>query len=361
MRIKSCWNILWWGSLLLLFSSCTQEMSDKFEVTPDAYGKPNNIMLVTDQYNWETTIGDSFRVNFEALYPVTPQPEFIYDIRYTKPTDFEGVKIYRTNRAIIILAALDDTNDKAAKIIREAIGEKNVARATTDPKYRMAVHNNRWATDQIVVYWFAPNRSELLKTVQEDYQKVMSVFDKADAELYLQQIYTPGQNLEVGAILRDSFQLNLKIPKAYTMAHKDSTTMWLRRETDKISSNIFIHILPYADSTLAVPEQHKYIRNKLTRTYFATWVDNSYMQIDDRVLPMYYQPMFLNEKQTLQVRGIWGMVNDFMGGSFVTYMIEDEANQRVIFLDGFVHAPGQKKRPEMRKLDIVFSTLDTTN
>ena len=82
------------------------------------------------------------------------------------------------------------------------------------------------------------------------------------------------------------------------------------------------------------------------------------MQIDDRVLPIYYQEMSFDNKPTLQARGLWGMVNDFMGGSFVTYMIKDEANNRVIILDGFIHAPGQKKRPEMRKLDMIFSTFN---
>jgi hypothetical protein len=132
----------------------------------------------------------------------------------------------------------------------------------------------------------------------------------------------------------------------------------LRKETNTISSNIFVRILPFADSTRATPDQLKYTRNKLTKVYFSTWVDSSYMQIDDRVMGMYFQPMLFDGRQTLQARGLWGMVNDFMGGPFVTYMIEDEKNQRIILLDGFTHAPGQQKRPEMRKLDMVFSTFE---
>jgi hypothetical protein len=133
--------------------------------------------------------------------------------------------------------------------------------------------------------------------------------------------------------------------------------MWLRKETDKTSSSIFIYSLPLSDSTQPNPERHKYIRNKLTKQYFSTHIEDSYMQIDDRYLPIYYQNMTFGGKPTLQARGLWGMVNDFMGGSFVSYMILDEANKRVLFLDGFVHAPGQKKRPWMRRLDMIFSTL----
>ncbi len=349
-------------SIILVFSlflgSCSELQDKHYEVTPSSYGKPNSIMLVTDNYNWTTAIGDSFKQHFEALYPVTPQEEPIYDVRQTSPLEFNETKIFKTHRAIIIIAALDDQNDLAATLIRKTLGEENVKRATTDPTYRMAIHKDRWASGQLVVYWFAPNRGELLQTITNDYQKVMDEINREDTKLYMAQLYVSGENHDVSKMFEKEFGIQIKIPREFILAHKDSVGVWLRRETDKVSSNIFIYKLPYSDSTTATAEHHRYIRNKLTKEYFSTWVDSSYMQIDDRVLPLYFQPMQIAGKPTLQVRGLWGMVNDFMGGSFVSYMIEDKANNQVILLDGFVHAPGQKKRPEMRRLDMVFSTFD---
>ncbi len=186
----------------------------------------------------------------------------------------------------------------------------------------------------------------------------MQVFNKADTEKFIEQIYIPGQNLEASKLIESSLDISIKIPRAFQLAHHDSTAVWLRKETDKISSNIFIYSLPLSDSTLPSPEHHKRIRNQLTKNYFSTHIEGSYMQIDDRVLPIYYQSMTFDKKETLQARGLWGMVNDFMGGSFLSYMIVDKERQRVIFLDGFIHAPGQKKRPELRKLDMIFSTFN---
>ncbi len=341
-----------------LLSSCTDSQRKRLAVTPTSYGKVDNIMVVVDEYNWTTTIGDTFRNYFEALYPVTPQPEPIYDLRYRKPKEFQEAKVLKTHRAIVILGALDDMEDAASELIRRALGEKNIKRASEQDNYRIAVHKDRWAQGQTVIYWFAPNRAELLKTVVKDYQRVMNEFNKADTEMFIEQIYIPGQNLEATATVHKIFGISLKIPRAYVLAHQDSAAVWMRKETDKISSNIFIYSLPLADSTKPSPEHHKYFRNQLTKKYFATHIDDSYMQIDDRVLPIYYQEMIFDNKPSLQARGLWGMVNDFMGGSFITYMIEDAANDRVIILDGFIHAPGQKKRPEMRKLDMVFSTFN---
>lgn len=342
---------------LLFLGSCTNQQRSRLAVTPSAYGTVDKIMVVTDDYTWNTTIGDTFRNTFEALYPVTPQPEPLYDLRYKTPKEFKEGKIFKTFRSIIIMGALDDDNDGATTLIKHAIGEKNVKRAYNDPKYHIAIHRNRWAQGQTIVYWFAPTRSALLETVAQDYERVMNQFNEADTKRFIEQIYAPGQNVKASKAVLDLFDMSLKIPREYTIANVDSVSIWMRKETDKTSSNIFIYSLPLSDSTQPKPEHHKYIRNKLTKQYFSTHIEDSYMQIDDRYLPIYYQSMTFDGKPTLQARGLWGMVNDFMGGSFVSYMILDEANSRVLFLDGFVHAPGQKKRPEMRRLDMIFSTL----
>lgn len=343
--------------LLSTLIGCTEKQRTRLAVTPTAYGKVDNILVVADEYTWTTTIGDTFRNYFEALYPITPQPEPIYDLRYKTPKQFQEGKVLKTHRAILIMGALDDMSDPASAEIRKAIGEENVLRAQQQSNYRIAVHKDRWAQGQTVIYWFGPNRDELLKTIIKDYQRVMNQFNKVDTELFIEQIYAPGQNIEASQIIKKTFNLGLKVPQEYVVANVDSTSMWLRKETNKTSSNIFICSLPLSDSTKLSPESHKHIRNKLTKTYFSTHIENSYMQIEDQVLPIYYQEMVFNNKPALQARGLWKMVNDFMGGSFVTYMIEDIPNNRVILLDGFIHAPGQKKRPELRKLDMIFSTL----
>ncbi|MDC0231183.1 DUF4837 family protein, partial [Aureispira] len=172
-------SIIFFVSLL---TSCTERQQKRLAVTPTSYGKVDNIMVVADNYTWTTTIGDTFRNYFEALYPVTPQPEPIYDLRYKKPLEFKDVKVLKTHRAIIILGALDDMDDPASEIIRKSIGDANVKRASEQSNYRIAVHKDRWAQGQTVIYWFGPDRNELLKTIAKDNQRVMNEFNKADTE-----------------------------------------------------------------------------------------------------------------------------------------------------------------------------------
>ena len=51
------------------------------------------------------------------------------------------------------------------------------------------------------------------------------------------------------------------------------------------------------------------------------------------------------------------MENDMMGGPFVSHSVVDETNNRVIVVEAFVYAAGQKKGKFIRKLEASLYTL----
>ena len=58
-----------------------------------------------------------------------------------------------------------------------------------------------------------------------------------------------------------------------------------------------------------------------------------------------------------EVRGLWQMENDMMGGPFVSYSQVDTINNRVIVAEGFVYLPNKKKRELIRMLEASLQTL----
>ena len=62
-----------------------------------------------------------------------------------------------------------------------------------------------------------------------------------------------------------------------------------------------------------------------------------------------------------EVRGLWRMENDMMGGPFVSYTQVDTLTNRVIVTEGFVYAPEKKKRQYIRELEAALQTLDMTD
>lgn len=326
------------------------------EVTPEAYGSVDDILLVTDDYLWEGAIGDTFRHFFEALFPVTPQPEPIFSVRHIESKDFN--KVLKTHRSILLLADLSDTANATTQLVRQALGEEKTLRAYNDTLYRTAVHRDRWAKGQTVVYWFAPNRSELLRSLAAHHPSVIREFNKSDSKKLLAEVYAGGECAACQTALSEQFGINLKIPKDYLIAHRDSALIWMRFETDKASSNVFVAVFP--DSVPLRPQSFCAARNRASKEHFSTRSEGSYMIIDDAYLPVYYQNMELNGYQSLHARGLWGMVGDFMGGAFVSYLIEDPERKRKVLIDGFVHAPGDRKRPYVRRLDAILSSFSAS-
>jgi hypothetical protein len=354
MRIRTFSFCFLFLSLLVL-SACSEDTVKKLEITPTAYGNVDNIYLISHDYLWKTAVGDSFRNHFEALYPVTPQPEPIFDIRFIDAKKFG--KVHRTHRAIIIMADLSDKEDPATEMIRTALGEEKMKRAETDKRYRIAFHKNRWAMGQVVVYWFAPNKADLLESVSKDYKQVTEIINKLDAETLSKQVYANGQSPRLNDSIKNTFGFEMKIPSDFEIAYRDSNTIWLFEDRQKSSNNILIHSISGIDNKKMSKDSLIAIRNRLSKKYFSSWAEGSFMEVDDENLPIYFSEMLFQEMRALQARGIWRMEKDFMGGPFATYMLPDAKNNRIIFIDAFVYAPGQKKRPEMRRMDAIFSTF----
>ena len=63
----------------------------------------------------------------------------------------------------------------------------------------------------------------------------------------------------------------------------------------------------------------------------------------------------VNKSYCAEVRGLWKMKNGgAMGGPFVSHTRLDEINHRMITIEGFVFAPGTKKRNPMRQLEAII-------
>jgi hypothetical protein len=342
-------------TLSLFLFSCSDDTMRKLDITPTAYGNIDNIYVVTEKQNWDNNVGDSLRKYFEALYPVTPQPEPLFDVRFIESEKFS--KVHKTHRVVLIVADLSKKEEVSTKMIYEALGEEKLKRAFVDQRYRIAVHKNRWAMDQIVIYWFAPDTKSLQETLSKDYQQVVNMVNKLDVEKLSKMVYADGKSPKINEQIKKQFEFEMNIPGGYEVAYQDSVTLWLFDESAKVSTNIMMHVINNADYKYISKDSILSFRNRLSKKYFSSWAEGSYMMVDNVNLPVFYQELLFGERKVLQARGIWKMEKDFMGGPFVTYMIPDFDRRRVILIDGFVYAPGQKKRPEMRKLDNIFSTF----
>ena len=356
--MKVYFRIIFFFLGLTLLAGCNNDFTDKLTPVPVAYGKINELVLVADKSVWESDIGDTIRYYLSSAYIILPQPEPILDIRYYEPRDLRSVSGRKHFRTYLFIGNLNDKDSPTTKMIVEDIGSESVYRAGQDASFNLSVGNNKWAKDQVLIYQFAKDKSTLIDNIKRNAATILNRVKRHDREVVDANIYQGGVNAELVSLIQARLGVDLKIPYDYFLALDDSTasTIWLRKETDYLSSNIFLHKFPYEDQKQLSKAGIKKQLNKLG-LYVSTELEGTYMRINDIDLPMYTTNMQLDGKFAVETRGIWDIENDFMGGPYLSYSILNPKTNEILLVEGFIHAPSKNKRDYMQQLEHIFGTL----
>ncbi len=80
----------------------------------------------------------------------------------------------------------------------------------------------------------------------------------------------------------------------------------------------------------------------------------SYMSTD-MVFPPMYKTTHIDGEKIVEMRGLWKVVGDMMGGPWILHAHLDKKNNRVIVLDAYVYSPEKNdKRDKIRQLEAVL-------
>ena len=159
--------------------------------------------------------------------------------------------------------------------------------------------------------------------------------------------------------MKEKFGFDFKVPVDYVIALDTSKFMWLRQDTRDITNFILIYEVPYDSKTMSGENLKTLpirLRNEIGKRYVEGPSVASYLDTELRV-PYLQQDRDFGNRYALETRGLWRMENDYMGGPFLNYTIYDEANNRMIMIDGIVYAPSKKKRKLMRNMEAILSTF----
>lgn len=344
--------------ILLGYSSCSEDMRQGLRPVPTAYGKINQLVVVADQELWESRVGDSIRYYYGAAYPILPQPEPIFDIVHFTPFDMEAQLMKRELRTYLIVANLSDEESPTGQMIRQDLGTEKVRRSQEDESYNVTIGRDKWAKNQLLAYQFAWSEDKLIDNIKANFPAIYKRIEQRERDRIAATIFFQGENPKIQDEVRSKMGADIKIPSDYFVAISDDEVIWLRKETDDLSSNLLIHKLAYNSEQQLSKEGIKAIRDTLGRKYISSTLPNTYMRVNDIDLPMLTEVKTIHNQYALEARGIWEIENDFMGGAFVSYLIHNPSKNELLFIDGFVHAPGKEKRDFMEHLEYIMSTTE---
>jgi len=342
--------------LLFLASACTDDAKRSVGIVPTAYGKINEVVVVTDKRIWDGPVGDTIRYYYSAAYPILPTPEPIYDLRFFSVEDLNNEPLRKQLKHYLIVGNLNEPDSPVSQLIRSDIGEEKVQLAKTDKKMNSLVGRDKWAKDQVLIYQYAHSDDELIEAIKNNFPAAAKRLDKDNRKrIEATAFFGDEVNRTLMDEVKNKMDAELRIPRKYFQAVSDGEVIWMRMETDAVSSNLILHRVPYTDKQQLSKAGIKAIRDSIGRKYVTTSEANTYMRINDIDLPMYVSARTINNNYVLEARGIWEIVNDYMGGSFISYLIYNPDKKDLLFIDAFLHAPGKDKRNFMQQLELIIS------
>jgi hypothetical protein len=315
-------------AIVIIFSSCKEK--NPSALLTNVTGKSGEVVLVIEPDQWSSEVGLEFQKKLSQEHPALPQSEPMFDLVHIPYESFTN--IFKTHRNIII-----------AKV------DKNLH----EPK--MIVQKDLWAKPQIIVNVLAQNDSALASVIREKGDILVDRILKMEIERYAKN-YKKYEEMGIADRLTQKFGIRLTIPKGYTLDVDTTDFVWIE---SRGRGDLVQGILVYSYDKPEVNLTSDYLfakRTQFTKKFVPGPTEGSYMAVETEAVP-FRREIKVNEIDVIELRNLWKIENDFMGGPFVSFSFIDEKNNKVINIDGFVFAPQFDKRDYLRQLEAILNSV----
>lgn len=337
-------------------SSCTNDQMKKaVNYLPNSSGRVDEILLIMDEDTWRDTEGETVRKVFMRDYKVLPQPEPVFSLSQV-PME-AATDLLKRSASIMVIADLSKDH-ATARMVREQLGRFENQGKERPPYF---LRKDVWATPQQVLYIYADNSVELGNKLMEMQDTFINLLYKMEDVKARNNAYVSGVSKGLTQTLQDEFSLNFQVPSIYREVLKADTLMWMRHDNqlNEEVSNMMVLVEPYTGEFRAIDQAYPVKKIQEMGKLVGTDIEGSYLYPSNKYIP-YEQIVTQTEAgEAVKTAGLWSMQNDFMGGPFVSYSFNDVANKRRVTLFGFAYAPSGKKRVLMRRMDLIFRSVQT--
>jgi hypothetical protein len=297
---------------------------------PGITGKAGELVLVMDDVFWNGTAGDTtFNVLSQHVYGL-PQAEPMFNVVHVKSSAF--TKIFQSHRNIVTVHIADSV-------------------ATT-----IQLKTDVWATPQVVVEITAPTVDAYLEIFASNASRIIGHTLKKEEERILKS-YRAQENPDVIKPVEAAFGVRLSIPKGYHIVRQEENFCWVRYETKDVTQSILISKAPYTkENTFSVAGMVEAM-DSYSKEFVPGPDAGSYMSTVTEYPPRLSETS-LHSKYASKLVGLWHIEHALMGGPFVSYAMLDASEKNVLYLHGFVFAPGKSKRNYLRQVDAIINSAE---
>ncbi len=317
----------------MLLSSCggNAGKKDKEKYLPSITGNAGEVLVVMAKKYWEGEPGLVAREVFAAEYPFLPQRESTFKLMNTVPSSLSGA--FSLHRNIVIVNISEEVDSVGIKVGR-----------------------NAWAKPQCVVTLSATSEEEAIRMMRDNAEFLVNAVEQAERD----RIIANSIRYEDPTI-REAVTANIGgspyFPKGFTMKKNDGDFMWISQETTHVNQGILIFKVPYTDASQLEADNLRNTVSELWKANVPGMFENTYMTFNKLIEPGVKNISYKN-RNIVEMRGLWEVENDYMGGPFVCHIFPDENRSNIVIITAFVYAPKYDKRKYLRQVEsIIYSFL----
>ena len=322
---------------LLLILSCEYHAS--------SFGDFQKIVVFTDSTVFSAVQTELQQVFDQFLYTPHMERSFYMDLQPLKALD-----TYQARRNILFVGLLNG-GDAVSNFITQSLSDE-IKTGIEDGRYFEIFQNDLFATEQVVMFFTAPDTSILKKSLRDRADIIFDRLNRSYFERLKFAMFLKGEQVELSQYLAEKYGWNIRIQHDYqlVMESEDGRFTWLRRLNPDRS--LFVARIRQRELDLENKDDLFDLRDSLTTVYYeADSIDkkDTFIQVVD-----------FQDLKALKLSGVWQNHQHLIGGPFRTYIFNAQ-DKYTYLLDMTVTAPGQRKKVLLDQLDVMARTFHFVN
>jgi hypothetical protein len=298
---------------------------------PGATGKIGELLVIIEKLHWDSEVGDTIRSIFEKPYPGLANPEKFYTLIQVANSSF--LPIMQKHRNILLISISDKFSET-----------------------KLTTGHDAWATPQIVLNAVGQDVSSVAKILSEKREYMINLYEQSELDRQSKSTLAFSDTM-IHRKIKERFNVDLHVPSGYyTIMRNDADFIWLETQSNHNSIGVFVYTYPFVDDSTFTLNYLINKRDSVLKEKIHGARDSSWMTTTKFVMPELTVKKFRG-LQYGELRGLWELVNDFMGGPFVSRSYIDENEKRIVAVEGYVYAPRFDKRDYVRRVLGIINTF----
>lgn len=319
---------------VLALTSCSEEKRKK-ALLPNISGKAGEVIVVIGKNDWEGSLGTVIRDTLACDCPFLPQREPLYTLVDVPMAGFTNM--FQLHRNIIIV---------------------NIAKDVTEPG--VIYKSDLWAAPQCVIRLNAPDSETAVSLFKENSERIKGLLEEAERN----RVITNAKKYEevaLAPVVTGMIGGSPHFPSGYKLKKKTEDFIWITYDTQFTQQSILIYKYPVEEGMdMMAPDNLIAANSRMLKDNVPGMFENTYMVISPIVRPS-VKYMKYREHAFAELRGLWDVHNDYMGGPFVTHVFYSQDGKYMIMLEAFVYAPKYDKRHYLRQVESVLYSFEWKN